>query len=380
VICLKRLKRLAAMLLLVFLISSVCGCSTEAQQLEAKNKLILSVAPNLDATAETVAIAHYRLKEGCRDKLNVMYFVADNQEDMEPEQILINDLYMLDLDTGYWYMDACIDSAALDFDTKENALMYFYDAFDKVRGEFSVAGKKVKLDYLPEQSLNFINQTLQANAAAKTPKIYQEESVNLWLSQDRLAGIEGIVNQPAGMGRIMISTIADVIAYLNQRFPTVSMECMSISDGTGRTLRSGKEIIEDGDRPVTRGDIATCVSYLLADNYKVETLVVFVKDDSAGEPCPIAINTIQTAGGYWFFDPVLLMTSQPVSTDVKVLPEMKCESAAVYMSSIQEEFDIVEAFQIASGSRVDYEVTSSGEILITGGASCVEALSWEPAA
>ena len=96
----KRLKRLAAILLLVFLISSVCGCSTEAQQLEAKNKLILSVAPNLDATAETVAIAHYRLKEGCRDKLNVMYFIADNQEELGPEQILINDLYMLDLDTG----------------------------------------------------------------------------------------------------------------------------------------------------------------------------------------------------------------------------------------------------------------------------------------
>ena len=114
------------MLLLVFLVSSVCGCSTEAQQLEAKNKLTLSVAPNLDATAKTVAIAHYKLKEGCREKLNVMYFVADNQEDMEPEQILINDLYMLDLDTGYWYMDACIDSAALDFDTKENALMYLF--------------------------------------------------------------------------------------------------------------------------------------------------------------------------------------------------------------------------------------------------------------
>ena len=376
----KRLKRLAAMLLLVFLISSVCGCSTEAQQLEAKNKLILSVAPNLDATAETVAIAHYRLKEGCRDKLNVMYFIADNQEELGPEQILINDLYMLDLNTGYWYMDARIDSDALNFDTKENALMYFYDAFDRTRGEFSIAGKKVKLDYLPEQSLNFINQTLQANAAAKTPKIYQEESVNLWLSQDRLAGIEGIVNQPAGMGRIMISTIADVIAYLNLRFPTVSMECMSISDGTGRTLRSGKEIIEDGDRPVTRGDIATCVSYLLGDNYEVDTLVVFVKDDSAEEPSPIAINAIQTTGGYWFFDPLLLMTSQLESADGRVLPEMKCDSVSSYLAAIQGEFDIAAAYEITSGSRVDYKVTNSGEILITFGASHVEAVSWNPAA
>jgi hypothetical protein len=258
--------------------------------------------------------------------------------------------------------------------------MYFYDAFDKVRGEFSIADKKVKLDYLPEQSLNFINQTLQANAAAKTPKIYQEESVNLWLSQDRLAGIEGIVNQPAGMGRIMISTIADVIAYLNLRFPTVSMECMSISDGTGRTLRSGKEIIEDGDRPVTRGDIATCVSYLLGDNYEVDTLVVFVKDDSAEEPSPIAINAIQTTGGYWFFDPLLLMTSQLESADGRVLPEMKCDSVSSYLAAIQGEFDIAAAYEITSGSRVDYEVTNSGEILITFGASHVEAVSWNPAA
>lgn len=376
----KRFKRLVAMLLLVFLMSSVCGCSTEAQQLEAKNKLTLSVAPNLDATAKTVAIAHYKLKEGCREKLNVMYFVADNQEDMEPEQILINDLYMLDLDTGYWYMDARIDSDARNFDTKENALMYFYDAFDKTRGEFSVAGKKVKLDYLPEQSLNFINQTLRDNAAAKTPKIYQEESVNLWLPQDRLTGIEGMVNQPAGMGRNILSTFADAIAYLNLRFPTVSSECMSISSGTGRTLRSGKEIMEDAKRPVTRGDIATCVSYLLGNNYKVETLVVFVKDDSAEEPYPIAINTIQTTGGYWFFDPVLLMTSQLESADGKVLPEMKRDSASSYLEAIQKDFDIVAAYEITSGSRVDYEVTNSGEILITAGASRVKAVSWTPAA
>ena len=92
---------LVALLLLAFLMLSICGCSTEAQQLDAKNKLTLSVAPNLDATAKTVAIAHYQLKEGCREKLNVMYFVADNQEDMEPEQILINDLYFMDSDIDY---------------------------------------------------------------------------------------------------------------------------------------------------------------------------------------------------------------------------------------------------------------------------------------
>ena len=376
----KRFKRLIAMLLLVFLMLSICGCSTQAQRLHAKNELTLSVAPNLDANVETAAIAHFKLKEGCREKLNVMYFVANNQENMEADQVLINDLYMLDLDTGYWYMDSYIDPDALNFDTKENALMYFYDAFDKTRGEFSVAGKRVELDYLPEESLSYINQVLREKTKAKTPKLYPEESVNLWLPQDRLTGIEDVVNQPAGMGKIMTSTIADVIAYLNLRFPTVSPEFMAVSEGTGRILRSGKEIIEDLKYPATRGDIATCVSYLLADNYKVGTLVVFVKDDSAGEPCPIAINVIQTDGGYWFFDPVLLMNKQPESVDGKVLPEMKCESGAVYLSSIQEEFDIVEAFQIASGSRVDYEVTSSGEILITGGASCVEALSWEPAA
>lgn len=376
----KRFKRLTAMLLLVFLMLSICGCSTQAQRLDAKNKLTLSVAPNLDASVETAAIAHFKLKEGCREKLNVMYFVANNQEGLETDQVLINDLYMLDLDTGYWYMDTSIDSNALNFDTKENALMYFYDAFDKTRDEFLVAGENVKLDYLPEKSLSYANQVLLENAKAKTSKLYPEKSVNLWLPQEHLTTIEGTVNQPAGMGKIIVSTIADVIAYLNLRFPTVSSESMAVSDGARRTLRSGKEIIEDLNRPVTRGDLATCVSYLIGDDYEVETLVVFVKDDSSEEPYPIAINAIQTKKGCWFFDPVLLMTKQPDSADGKVLPEMKCESAAVYLNSIQKDFDIVAAFQIASGSRVDYEVTSSGEILITAGVSCVEAVSWVPAA
>ncbi len=376
----KRFNRLAALLLLAFLLLSICGCSTEAQQLDAKNKLTLSLLPNLDAGVETVAIAHHKLKEGCREKLNVMYFVANNQEGMKPDPIFLNDLYMLDLDTGYWYMDTCIDPEALHFDTRENALMYFYDAFDKTRGEFPVAGENVKLDYLPEESLIYINQVLQENAKTKMPKLYPEGNVNLWLPQEHLTTIGATVNQPAGMGKNIVFTIAEVIAYLNFRFPTVSSESMAFSDGVRGTLRSGKEIIEDLNRPVTRGDLATCVSYLIGDDYEVDTLVVFVKDEAGGEPYPVAINAIHTAGGYWFFDPVLLMNIQLEPADGKVLPEMKCESVAVYLSSIQEGFDIVAAFQVASGSRVDYEITGSGEIHITAGTSRVEAVSWNPAA
>jgi hypothetical protein len=69
------------------------------------------------------------------------------------------------------------------------------------------------------------------------------------------------------------------------------------------------------------------------------------------------------------------MTSQLESADGKVLPEMKCDSASSYLEAIQKDFDIVAAYEITSGSRVDYEVTNSGEILITAGDSRVKAVS-----
>ena len=203
------------------------------------------------------------------------------------------------------------------------------------------------------------------------PKPYPEEKVNLWVHSDRLEIIREIVDQPAGEGRAVLSTLADAIAYLNYRFPTVSMDNMVLSNGEKRILRSGKEILEEFRLPASRGDIATCVSYLIGENYEIETLIVFVQDNSASEPYPMAVNLMHTVSGYWFLDPVALMDCKLESGDSKYLPELKCDSVDGYLEQIRQDFDVVAAYRVASGNRMDYEISDAGEITIVSDAETV---------
>ena len=367
----KPMKRICSVLLSILLVLSLCGCSTETERLSAKRTFAYEMALNLDAEIETAAIARYKLKEGCRDKLNVMYFVTNDHQSIEKDRVLVNDLYMVDLDSGYWYLGSEIQEDQLNFDTKENALMRMYDAFDQARGDSAILEGKVQIDYLPEDIINEVNHMLEQAAQSKVPKPYPEEKVNLWVSSDRLEIIDGTIKQPAGTGRAILSTIADAIAYLNRRFPTVSTENMALSNGEKRILRSGKEILEEFRLPASRGDIATCVSYLIGENYQIETLIIFVQDDSASEPYPMAVNLMHTASGYWFLDPVALMDCKLESGDSKYLPERKCDSVDGYLEQIRQDFDVVAAYRVASGNRMDYEITSTGEIVVTTGAEAV---------
>lgn len=367
----KPMKRICAVLLSILLVLSLCGCSTEVERLYAKRTFAYDMAENLDAEIETAAIVRYKLKEGCREKLNVVFLVTRERQNIEQDQILVNDLYMLDLDSGYWYIGAGIDEDTLNLDTKENALKSFYHDFDQSRGAAAIWEGNAKVDYLPAQEVETVNQLLAQWAQAKTPKLYPEETVNLWIYAERLAAIKGIVNQPAGMGKNMLSTIADAIAYLNDRFPAVSTDQTTLFNGERRTLRSGKEILEELRLPASREDIATCVSYLIGENYEVETLVVFVQDDSASEPYPMAVNLIHTVSGYWFLDPVALMNCKQEPGDSKYLPELKCDSVDGYLEQIRQDFDVVAAYRVASGNRMDYEITSTGEIVVTTGAEAV---------
>lgn len=367
----KPMKRICAVLLSILLVLSLCGCSTEAERLYAKRTFAYDMAENLDAEIETAAIVRYKLKEGCREKLNVVFLVTRERQNIEQDQILVNDLYMLDLDSGYWYIGAGIDEDTLNLDTKENALKSFYHDFDQSRGAAAIWEGNAKVDYLPAQEVETVNQLLAQWAQAKTPKLYPEETVNLWIYAERLAAIKGIVNQPAGMGKNMLSTIADAIAYLNDRFPAVSTDHTTLFNGERRTLRSGKEILEELRLPASREDIATCVSYLIGENYEVETLVVFVQDDSTSEPYPMAVNLIHTVSGYWFLDPVALMNCKLEPGASKYLPELKCDSVDGYLEQIRQDFDVVAAYRVASGNRMDYEISDAGEITIVSDAETV---------
>ena len=85
----------------------------------------------------------------------------------------------------------------------------------------------------------------------------------------------------------------------------------------------------------------------------------------------MAVNLMHTASGYWFLDPVALMDCKLESGDSKYLPERKCDSVDGYLEQIRQDFDVVAAYRVASGNRMDYEITSTGEIVVTTGAEAV---------
>ena len=259
----KRLKNIAALLLLAAILLSTCACSSDAERLYAKSTLVYEQMLSLNTKLESAGILHYKLKEGCRDKLNLLFFVSANNENLNPQQILVNDLYVLDLDTGHWYMDSQIDENELNFETKENAIGFFYHAFDQARGEATIWRDDAKVDYLPEGEINRLNEMFEQNVQAKVRKICHEESINLNLNPIRMFLIEDIQKQPAGLGRNILMSVAEAVTYLKLRFPTISDESMEIDNGTSRTLRSAIEVIEDHQLSVRAGDVATCVTYLL---------------------------------------------------------------------------------------------------------------------
>lgn len=372
----KSLKRILAVILLLLFVCSVCACSSEEEILYAKRTLAFEQARYLDKDFETVAIVHHRLKTGCRKKLNMMFCVSTHNEGLEPEKILVNDLYLLDLDTGKWYFDTIIDDTALNFDTKENALMYYFRAFDDARGEPVIGPENAQVDYLPAEEVSLVNQMREELEKANVLRAYHKKSVNLSLSPGWLETVIETADRPAGVARGVVNSLDDAIAYCNYRFPALSDDCGEIANGETGILRSGVEIMEDYRRPALRNEIASCVTYLLSDVYEIDTLAVFVADASGGKVYPMMVNMIKLDDGYWFFDPALLMNVDTGSSEV-YLPEMMCASVDAYLDSIQQTFDVKCVFKISNGERMDYEVTDSGHVVTES--ACAQLLYENPA-
>lgn len=368
----KNVKRIVTLLLSLLLLLSVCGCSSNAQKLAAKRTLVFEQAKHLDTKFETVAIMHYKLQEGCRDKLNVMFVVSAYNEDLKPDRAFVNDLYMLDLDTGYWYMDSKIDTASLNLDTKENALGFFYHCFDHARGEPALWNGEVELDYLSAEEVELINQMYEQHALGRTIRSYRDDRIDLNLNSIRRFMIDETLNQPAGLARNTVDTLSEAIIYLDICFPTLLASNAAVETGEFRTLRSAIEIIEEPQRAAAPGDMATCVSYLLGDSYEVETLAVFVSDEENEDICPLLINSIKLDGGYWFFDPASLLNQAPYAAGSVHLPEMKCPSIESYIERIGQEFSVNSVFRVSNGGRMDYEVVHSGDFEVKTDSVCVK--------
>lgn len=374
----KNVKRIVTLFLSVLLAVSFCACSSDTQKLSAKRTVAFEQAKHLDTGFETVAIMHYKLKEGCRDRINAMFCVSTHNAGLEREQTLVNDLYMLDLDTGYWYMDAQIDEDSLNFDTKENALAFFFHAFDQARGKPALWNEEVELDYLPPEDVDYINQLWMQNSQAKTITAYWEDPIDLNLNSIRRFLIEETLGQPAGLARNTIETIAEAITYLNLHFPTLSAD-VAVVRGEDRTIRSGIEIIEDVQRPAAAGDMATCVSYFLGDRYEIETLAVFVMEDAGEDAYPLLINSVKLDDGYWFVDPAARMNQAADISGAVHLPEMKCDSIESYIDSIRQDFSVNAVFTISNGGRMDYQVVKADGIAIETNSACAELIYSNPA-
>lgn len=374
-----RVKRIVAFVLCLLYILSVSACSSEAERIQAKSKLVFDQVDALNTTIDSAAIVHYQLKEGCRDRLNMLFLKTKRNQNLTQEKIFASDLYMLDLDTGRWYFEGLFQNAVLNFDTKENALAFFYHEFGRAYGQTTI-WENVKVDYLPADEVDRINNAYLEHVASQTTTVCKDEAINLNISSIRKFLIEETVNQPAGIAQNMVVTLAEAIVYLNMRFASLSSGNMDVSCGTNRSLRSAIEIVEDFQLPAMRGDMATCVTYLLCNSIKIDTLVVFVADDSEEGLYPLAVNCIQLGDGYWFFDPSAWMNCCENAAIGGYLPDMKCKSVDAYLENLQQNMTVICAFLVSDGGRMDYQVTDENRIEITADSSCAELIYTQPVA
>jgi len=362
---------MTAFLLAAVMVVSICGCSSDEEISYGRTTLAYEQTQRLHTAFDTVAIMHHKLKEGCREKLNLMFVVSKGNENLEQNQILVNDLYMLDLDTGKWFVDSIINTVdEPGFETKERAFAYFYNLFDSVRAGDTTWPESVRLDYLSKEEVSRVSQMWEQHVGGKVRKQHSGKADALPVHENRQEELKAVLDQPAGIARSTVSSIEEAVTFLGFRFSSLPAGDLAgdISGATSITLRSGVEILEDHRQPASQYDIATCVTYLLSDTYEIDTLVVLLTDGS-----PMAINMIKTADGYWFFDPVVFMNDTTAAFAGMQLPELKCDGADTYVESLKENSDFFSKteciFKVPNGARLDLKFTDADGCVIVNGAA-----------
>lgn len=313
---------------------------------------------------------HYTLDEGCGETLNLLFFEIEEFADLDPKDAAFgcSGIYMLDMDTGIWYdgsildYDQMITDDSWNFSTRESALMCFIEFFSMNRKSNRIWSDREQLIRFSEDDLKSINQQLMIDELTRKVSPYPYISIDdepRQLSNDEIAAL---IHRPAGYVKTAISTVPDAIAYLDLRFPELWMG-MSLKNGievNNRWLRSAVEILSDYESPAARSCIINCITYLLDDNYELESLIAFYPDlDTPNEDGPEkAINCIKTTNGYLVFDPVLRMQGDAMSRNGSLLPEMSCGSIAEYLEHIRQNptlSSVIKCIFINSnGVRMDY--------------------------
>lgn len=278
--------------------------------------------------------------------------------------------YLVDMDTGdifagnFVNWDIIVKGDRWNYDTKEAAMMCYFTLFEQsqtMNSEFFSPGNS-QLVFLNEAELENINQKLLFEELTRKSPAYPYASIEEEPRKLSDAEIDALYGQPSGLVKTAISTVPDAIAYLDMRFPELWMGLPFHNgiDVDTRWYRSADEILSSSSGLAARSCIVNCLTYLLDDDYEIESLIAFWPDPSEiNEDCPEkAINCIKTVDGYLFFDPVLRMQGDAMSRKHDLLPEMKCGSVAEYVEHIRQNPTLSSVikyiFKNTGGVRMDY--------------------------
>ena len=349
-------------------------------------QFVYEQAKLLNIQLKSVTAYQYQLKEGCKEQMNLLFVQSTEHEGINETSIPNPGLYMMDLDTGIWYdgsfqdWDIMVKGNRWNYSTRETALMCLYNAYTCLETNGQMMNNQETLSHLDDAVLAEINQKLLLDQLTRKPAVYPYATIEDEPRKLSDADLANLMHRPAGYIKSMISTVPDAIAYLDMRFPSLWMG-MSLHNGvdlSNRWLRSAVATISDYYNPVSRSCMVNAITYLLSDDYQIESLVAFwVEPNSSGEDGPQkVINFIKTTNGYLFFDPVVRMQGDAESRKGALLPEMSCGSMAEYLEKIRTNpalsADVKYIFKNTNGARMDYVRSFAGGYTITTASEGIE--------
>ena len=356
--------------------------SNNTSQLASNDTPVAAPTVDLEYVYEQAYLLHIRLNaaavyqgtiaEENPETVNLLFLQSTAYLDVPRERWMHSapGIYLVDMDTGSIFAgnfvnwDIIVKGNQWNYDTKEAALMCYFTLFEQSQtmdNEFFSTGNG-QLVFLNEAELETINQKLLINDLTRQRPGYPYASIEeepRKLSDDE---IDALYGQPSGLVKTAISTVPDAIAYLDMRFPELWMGLPFHNgiDVDTRWYRSADEILSSSSGLATRSCIVNCLTYLLDDDYEIESLIAFWPDSTVvNEDSPEkSINCIKTADGYLFFDPVLRMQGDVMSRYEDLLPEMKCSSVAEYVERIRQNPSLSSVikyiFKNTGGVRMDY--------------------------
>lgn len=141
--------------------------------------------------------------------------------------------------------------------------------------------------------------------------------------------------------RAEFSTLDEVRAYFDERFPELWMSAHFMSDEVDYLwLASGEEIMQRQPGDIAgRSCVANAATWLLGDDMEIYTLIGFRSSNGEGDPL-WAMNCIKTGDGYEIIDPILGMQGDEVSRYGALLPEAKVATLEEYAEQIRSD-DII---------------------------------------